>query len=102
MNNNDTQPLISQIQHLNSPEDKRKRVIAVGEYCASHKFNNFCNNKVRTTKYNIISWLPKSILMQFQRIANIYFLIIMILNFFYFSPKVMKFKLILSRIQSPW
>ena len=44
-------------------------------------------NKVRTTKYTLLSWAPVSLLMQFKRAANIYFLIISILTTMWFSPK---------------
>lgn len=47
----------------------------------------FKDNSVSTTKYNFITWLPKSLFMQFFRLANLYFLIISILSFFPFSPK---------------
>lgn len=45
------------------------------------------SNMVRTTKYNAITWFPKSLLIQFFRAANIYFLIITILTAMPFSPK---------------
>jgi phospholipid-transporting ATPase len=45
------------------------------------------NNSISTTKYNIITFIPKSLLMQFLRAANIYFLIISILTCLEFSPK---------------
>lgn len=44
-------------------------------------------NRVRTTKYTIITWAPYSLLFQFKRAANIYFLIISILTLLPFSPK---------------
>ena len=44
-------------------------------------------NKVRTTKYTLISWAPYSLLFQFKRVANIYFLMISILTLMPFSPK---------------
>jgi phospholipid-transporting ATPase len=47
----------------------------------------FPNNKIVTTKYNVLTWAPKSLLMQFRRAANIYFLIISVLTFMSFSPK---------------
>ena len=47
----------------------------------------FGNNTITTTKYNILTWIPKSLFMQFLRIANIYFLIITILTAMPFSPK---------------
>jgi hypothetical protein len=39
----------------------------------------FPSNYIKTTKYNIITFLPFSLLKQFLRIANVYFLIISIL-----------------------
>jgi phospholipid-transporting ATPase len=45
------------------------------------------HNKITTTKYNLITWLPKSLLLQFTRLANIYFLIISTLTCLSFSPK---------------
>jgi phospholipid-transporting ATPase len=41
---------------------------------------NHKNNKVSTTKYNIITFLPKALLFQFFRLANVYFLIIAIIQ----------------------
>ena len=40
----------------------------------------FKNNKITTTKYNIITFLPKALLFQFMRLANIYFLFIAIIQ----------------------
>ena len=37
-------------------------------------------NKIKTTKYTLISFLPKNLFEQFHRFANIYFLFIVILN----------------------
>jgi len=47
----------------------------------------FINNKITTTKYNLFTFFPKCILMQFRRLANVYFLIISVLTFMSFSPK---------------
>ena len=47
----------------------------------------FKNNMICTTKYNALTWIPKSLLLQFQRVANIYFLLISILTCLSFSPK---------------
>ena len=49
--------------------------------------NSKKSNKVRTTKYTILTWAPVSLLLQFRRAANIYFLIISILTAMPFSPK---------------
>ncbi len=47
----------------------------------------FKNNSISTTKYKIITFIPKSIFFQFTRAANIYFLFISILTCLDFSPK---------------
>jgi hypothetical protein len=44
-------------------------------------------NKVKTSRYSIVTWVPKSLILQFKRAANIYFLIISILTTQSFSPK---------------
>eukprot|EP00347_Sterkiella_histriomuscorum_P006239 403353535 len=44
-------------------------------------------NSVKTTKYSLLTWAPLSLLFQFKRAANIYFLIISILTCLSFSPK---------------
>jgi magnesium-transporting ATPase (P-type) len=44
-------------------------------------------NSVRTTKFSFYSWAPLSLLFQFKRAANIYFLVISVLTCLPFSPK---------------
>lgn len=39
-------------------------------------------NKIRTTKYTLLSFLPKNLLEQFHRVANLYFIFIVVLNWF--------------------
>ena len=47
----------------------------------SNKLNyHFKDNKIDTTKYNCITFLPKALLFQFMRPANIYFLICAIIQ----------------------
>lgn len=36
-------------------------------------------NAVKTSKYNLLNFFPKAILLQFMRIANIYFLVTAVL-----------------------
>ena len=36
-------------------------------------------NQISTTRYSLLTWLPKSLWEQFRRIANAYFLLISIL-----------------------
>lgn len=40
----------------------------------------FCSNKIDTAKYNLITFLPKSALLQFTRLSNIVFLVNAILQ----------------------
>ena len=42
---------------------------------------------MRTTRYSLLSWIPLSLLFQFRRVANIYFLVISVLTLLPFSPK---------------
>jgi hypothetical protein len=44
--------------------------------------NDYCNNHVSTTKYNILTFLPKNLIEQFTRLANILFLLIACLQLF--------------------
>ncbi|KAF9227701.1 phospholipid-translocating P-type ATPase [Gyrodon lividus] len=46
------------------------------------KENVYSTNQVITSKYTIITFLPRNLLEQFRRIANIFFLFIAILQFF--------------------
>jgi len=40
----------------------------------------FCNNQITTSKYTVITFLPKNLIDQFSKLANIYFLLMMILQ----------------------
>ena len=47
----------------------------------------FGNNIIKTTKYNLLTLLPKNLFYQFTRVSNIYFLVVSILTCMSFSPK---------------
>jgi len=47
---------------------------------AKNALGRYCGNKVSTTKYNILTFLPKNLFEQFRRIANFYFLCLAILQ----------------------
>jgi phospholipid-transporting ATPase len=68
-------------------EKSNFRVICVRPPVAQSRGEKFCSNSINTSKYNLVTWLPVSLMMQFRRAANIYFLIISILSFMPFSPK---------------
>ncbi|CAD5227253.1 unnamed protein product [Bursaphelenchus xylophilus] len=47
------------------------------------EFNNrfkYADNYIKTSKYNLITFLPKNLFEQFQRLANFYFLVLMVLQ----------------------
>ena len=47
---------------------------------SSHPNHQYLDNYVRTTKYTLLSFLPKNLFEQFHRFANLYFLFIVLLN----------------------
>ncbi|KAM4574191.1 phospholipid-transporting ATPase VA isoform 2-T2 [Fundulus diaphanus] len=42
---------------------------------------SYASNKIKTTKYTLLSFLPKNLFEQFHRFANVYFVFIALLNF---------------------
>ena len=46
----------------------------------SSETSKYAGNQVSTTKYTVLTFLPKNLFEQFHRMANIYFLFIVILN----------------------
>lgn len=49
---------------------------------SEHPNGRRVGNKIRTTKYTLLSFLPKNLLEQFHRVANLYFIFIVVLNWF--------------------
>jgi len=48
-------------------------------YEEGHPSQHFRRNKIRTAKYTPISFIPKNLMFQFQNVANVYFLFLIIL-----------------------
>ncbi|XP_068449058.1 phospholipid-transporting ATPase VA [Clinocottus analis] len=51
---------------------------------SGHEHNpnpHHANNRIKTTKYTLLSFLPKNLFEQFHRFANVYFVFIALLNF---------------------
>ena len=42
---------------------------------------HYLDNSIKTTKYTVLSFLPKNLFEQFHRFANCYFVFIILLNF---------------------
>ncbi|OVA11949.1 Cation-transporting P-type ATPase [Macleaya cordata] len=58
-------------------------------YCNDREANfsvHFKGNSISTTKYNVLTFLPKGLFEQFRRVANLYFLMISILSTTPISP----------------
>jgi len=62
------------------PHNEKLYQFYIHDNLKNEQYYHFKDNKIRTTKYNIITFLPKALLIQFIRIANIYFLICAILQ----------------------
>ncbi|VFQ69749.1 unnamed protein product [Cuscuta campestris] len=67
-------PGYSRIVHCNQPQRHDVKPL------------KYCSNYISTTKYNILSFLPKAIFEQFRRVANLYFLLAAILSLTPVSP----------------
>ncbi|GAB0196073.1 phospholipid-transporting ATPase VB [Grus japonensis] len=67
-------------------KNENKRVIISNLPFGSKKWKenpnrHYDSNKIKTTKYTFLTFLPKNIYEQFHRFANIYFVLIALLNF---------------------
>ncbi|XP_048400326.1 probable phospholipid-transporting ATPase VD isoform X1 [Stegostoma tigrinum] len=43
-------------------------------------FKNYMTNRIQTNKYTLLNFIPKNLFAQFHRVANLYFLFIVVLN----------------------
>ncbi|XP_058179780.1 probable phospholipid-transporting ATPase 4 isoform X2 [Rhododendron vialii] len=63
------------------------RIVICNEPCRHvQKPLKYCSNYISTTKYNVITFLPKAIFEQFRRVANLYFLLAACLSITKVSP----------------
>lgn len=67
-------PGFSRVVYCNDPE------------CVEASVLNYSDNYVRTTKYTLATFIPRSLFEQFRRVANLYFLLCAILSFTPLSP----------------
>ncbi|EDR22935.1 hypothetical protein, conserved [Entamoeba dispar SAW760] len=66
-------PLISKPIH-----NKLRKIVISTVNSYNENYHNLVSNKVKTSKYNIFTFLPLVLLEQFRKLANVYFLIISI------------------------
>ncbi|XP_047412583.1 phospholipid-transporting ATPase VB isoform X3 [Sciurus carolinensis] len=66
-------------------EDKRRVVVSNLPFEGWSPRENpnwhYCGNQIKTSKYTVLSFIPKNIFEQLHRFANLYFVAIVILNF---------------------
>ncbi|KAH8497567.1 hypothetical protein H0E87_020018 [Populus deltoides] len=60
--------------------DEDARLVYLDDPAKSDERFEFAGNSIRTSKYSIISFIPRNLFEQFHRVAYIYFLIIAVLN----------------------
>ncbi|CAD5219936.1 unnamed protein product [Bursaphelenchus okinawaensis] len=56
-----------------------ERVLRANDRDFNSRFK-YADNYIKTSKYNLITFLPKNLFEQFQRLANFYFLVLMVLQ----------------------
>ncbi|CAL1528456.1 unnamed protein product [Lymnaea stagnalis] len=64
---------------LNRTKEEIERIIKVNDPVYNAQFG-YANNYISTSKYNIITFIPKNLFEQFQRLANAYFLGLLVLQ----------------------
>ncbi|KAM7270106.1 hypothetical protein ACFE04_029320 [Oxalis oulophora] len=67
-------PGFSRLVYCNEPESFEAEI------------QNYCDNSISTTKYTLLTLVPKSLFEQFRRVANFYFLLNGILSFTPLAP----------------
>uniref|UniRef100_A0A8C2WMS6 Phospholipid-transporting ATPase n=1 Tax=Cyclopterus lumpus TaxID=8103 RepID=A0A8C2WMS6_CYCLU len=60
---------------------KETRTVRVHTGHEHNPNRHYANNRIKTTKYTVLSFLPKNLFEQFHRFANVYFVFIALLNF---------------------
>ncbi|KAH8088928.1 phospholipid-transporting ATPase 1 [Cristinia sonorae] len=58
------------------------RPLAEDEVVDGEPITRYVRNKVRTSKYTVLTFIPKNLYEQFRRVANLYFLVLIILQMF--------------------
>lgn len=68
------------------PEEQNGRTVVMHQTRNEQGKRLFIDNKISTTKYNLLTFIPKNLFYQFSRVANFYFLIIALLLQFKWAP----------------
>lgn len=65
---------------FSSEQEHDPRLIYINDPCRTNDRYEFTGNEIRTSKYTLITFLPKNLFIQFHRLAYVYFLVIAALN----------------------
>ena len=68
------------IRTKTEPSKKKFHKFYINNHIKNKSHYKHKSNYISTTKYNVITFLPKSLLIQFSRLPNVYFLLIAILQ----------------------
>ncbi|KAI3747452.1 hypothetical protein L6452_09909 [Arctium lappa] len=60
--------------------DEDSRLVYINDPLKTNEKFEFSGNSVRTSKYSVLTFLPRNLFEQFHRVAYVYFLVIAILN----------------------
>ncbi|XP_078262268.1 putative phospholipid-transporting ATPase IM [Rhinoraja longicauda] len=79
-NRNEKQPVVTVCRiHCDRERHEEERYLRANDRHFNLKFQ-YVNNRIKTSKYNVFTFLPVNLFEQFQRIANAYFLFLLILQ----------------------
>ncbi|KAM5298295.1 phospholipid-transporting ATPase VB [Ctenodactylus gundi] len=80
----ETTPLLSPEQERQSSNETQQRVVFPNNSTCHQDWDKFSRkysgNRICTTKYTLLTFLPRNLLEQFHRWANLYFLLLVVLN----------------------
>ncbi|XP_042388446.1 phospholipid-transporting ATPase 1-like isoform X1 [Zingiber officinale] len=62
------------------PDEDNSRLVYINDPRRTNHKYEFSGNEIRTSKYTVVTFLPKNLFIQFHRLAYIYFLVIAGLN----------------------
>ncbi|CAK9860551.1 unnamed protein product [Sphagnum jensenii] len=62
------------------PDDPQSRIVYINNPVRTNEKYEMAGNRVHTSKYSLLTFLPRNLFEQFHRFAYIYFLVIVILN----------------------
>lgn len=77
---NRSQRIRNKSSQFEDPSEQEPRKIYINDPNRTNDRYEFTGNEIRTSKYTLITFLPKNLFIQFHRLAYVYFLVIAALN----------------------